>query len=78
MDFQLSDDQELIRTAVRKICADYPDEYWAEKDEARLYHEKTVQEKFPAASYAKTSEMAISTHRNMAIGLLVKKIDRLP
>ena len=33
MDFQLSDDQELIRTAVRKICADYPDEYWAEKDE---------------------------------------------
>ena len=33
MDFQLSDDQELIRAAVRKICADYPDEYWAEKDE---------------------------------------------
>ena len=33
MDFQLSDDQELIRTAVPKICADYPDEYWAEKDE---------------------------------------------
>ena len=33
MDFQLSDDQELIRAAVRKICSDYPDEYWAEKDE---------------------------------------------
>ena len=32
MDFALTDDQELIRTAVAKICADYPDEYWAEKD----------------------------------------------
>ena len=33
MDFALTDDQELIRDAVAKVCADYPDEYWAEKDQ---------------------------------------------
>ena len=33
MDFSLTDDQELIRTAVAKVCADYPDEYWAERDQ---------------------------------------------
>ena len=33
MDFALTDDQELIRSAVAKVCADYPDEYWAEKDQ---------------------------------------------
>jgi acyl-CoA dehydrogenase len=33
MDFALTDDQELIRRAVAKVCADYPDEYWAEKDQ---------------------------------------------
>jgi acyl-CoA dehydrogenase len=32
MDFQITEEQQLIRDAVRKICADYPDEYWAEKD----------------------------------------------
>ncbi len=34
MDFALTDDQELIRSAVAKVCADYPDEYWAEKDQS--------------------------------------------
>ena len=33
MDFSLTDDQELIRAAVAKVCADYPDEYWAERDQ---------------------------------------------
>ena len=33
MDFALTDDQELIRSAVAKVCGDYPDEYWAEKDQ---------------------------------------------
>jgi len=33
MDFQLSDEQQLIRDAVARVCADFPDEYWAEKDE---------------------------------------------
>ena len=33
MDFSLTDDQDLIRTAVAKVCADYPDEYWAERDQ---------------------------------------------
>ncbi|MEZ5559902.1 MAG: acyl-CoA dehydrogenase family protein [Pseudomonadales bacterium] len=32
MDFQLSDEQVLIRESVRKLCADYPDEYWARCD----------------------------------------------
>ena len=32
MDFQITEEQQLIRDAVRKVCADYPDEYWAEKD----------------------------------------------
>jgi acyl-CoA dehydrogenase len=32
MDFQTTDEHRLIRDAVGKICADYPDEYWAEKD----------------------------------------------
>ncbi len=32
MDFQTSDEHELIRNAVRKVCADFPDEYWARCD----------------------------------------------
>lgn len=32
MDFQTTDEQELIRDAVRKICADFPDEYWSKCD----------------------------------------------
>ena len=32
MDFALTDEQELIRDAVARVCKDFPDEYWAEKD----------------------------------------------
>jgi len=32
MDFALTDEQELIRDAVARVCADFPDEYWSEKD----------------------------------------------
>ncbi|HCG70935.1 MAG TPA: hypothetical protein DE147_10760, partial [Gammaproteobacteria bacterium] len=32
MDFSLTEEQDLIRDAVAKVCADYPDEYWAQKD----------------------------------------------
>ena len=37
MDFALTDDQELIRSAVAKVCGDYPDEYWAEKDQTHEF-----------------------------------------
>lgn len=37
MDFQIEDEHELIRDAVRKVCADFPDEYWAEKDKAHEF-----------------------------------------
>ena len=32
MDFQLTDEQELIKDSVAKLCSDFPDEYWAQKD----------------------------------------------
>jgi len=32
MDFQLTDEQELIKESVAKLCTDFPDEYWAQKD----------------------------------------------
>ena len=32
MDFQITEEQQLIRDAVGKVCAGFPDEYWAEKD----------------------------------------------
>lgn len=47
MEFTRSDDHEAIRAAIRRICADFPDEYWAAKDEA---HE------FPWDFYAKLAE----------------------
>ncbi|MGH3949729.1 MAG: acyl-CoA dehydrogenase family protein [Pseudonocardiaceae bacterium] len=40
MDFQLTEDQEVIRRAVRELAARFPDEYWAGKDErAEFPHE---------------------------------------
>ena len=42
MDFNPTEEHQLIRDAVRKVCADYPDEYWAEKD---------AQQEFPWAFY---------------------------
>ncbi|MFB6164154.1 MAG: acyl-CoA dehydrogenase family protein [Haloarculaceae archaeon] len=32
MDFELSDEQRLIREQVRRLCADFGDEYWRRKD----------------------------------------------
>ncbi len=32
MNFELSDEQVLIKESVTKLCADFPDEYWAQKD----------------------------------------------
>ena len=47
MEFSRSDDHEAIREGIRRICADFPDEYWSEKDEA---HE------FPWEFYNKLAE----------------------
>ena len=37
MDFTPSDDHQAIRDGIRRICADFPDEYWSEKDEAHEF-----------------------------------------
>ncbi len=47
MDFSENEDHLAIREGIRRICADFPDEYWAEKDAA---HE------FPWDFYAKLAE----------------------
>ena len=47
LDFEKSSEIEEIREAIRRICADFPDEYWREKDDA---HE------FPWQFYEKMAE----------------------
>ena len=37
MEFSDTDEHRLIRDSVQKVCADFPDEYWAEKDEAHEF-----------------------------------------
>ncbi len=37
MDFALTDEQQLIRESVGKLCADFPDSYWAAKDKAHEF-----------------------------------------
>jgi len=37
MDFQITEEQQLIREAVSRVCADFPDEYWAKQDEAHEF-----------------------------------------
>ncbi len=37
MEFSRSEDHEAIREGIRRICADFPDEYWSEKDEAHEF-----------------------------------------
>ena len=32
MDFELTGEQQLIRDTVKKVCAEFPDEYWAKCD----------------------------------------------
>ena len=47
LDFEKNSEIEEIREAIRRICADFPDEYWREKDDA---HE------FPWGFYEKMAE----------------------
>ena len=42
MDFARTDEQESIRSAVRALCARFPDEYWRELDRAGEYPERFV------------------------------------
>ena len=37
MDFTPSPDHEAIREGIRRVCADFPDEYWAARDEAHEF-----------------------------------------
>ena len=37
MDFELSEDQETIRTAVRELAAKFDDQYWMKKDLAQEF-----------------------------------------
>ena len=37
MDFADTDEHQLIRDSVRKLCTGFPDEYWSEKDEAHEF-----------------------------------------
>lgn len=37
MDFELSEEQRLIRRQVRELCEDFDDEYWREKDQAHEF-----------------------------------------
>ena len=42
MDFGRTAEQESIRSAVRELCARFPDEYWRELDRASEYPERFV------------------------------------
>ena len=42
MDFGRTDEQESIRSAVRSLCAQYPDEYWRDLDRTSEYPERFV------------------------------------
>jgi len=42
VDFGRTDEQESIRSAVRSLCAGFPDEYWRELDRASEYPERFV------------------------------------
>ena len=37
MDFETTDEHQLIRDAIGKICADFPDEYWSKCDNEHLF-----------------------------------------
>lgn len=37
MDFELTDEQRLIRRQIRTLCEDFDDEYWREKDETHEF-----------------------------------------
>ena len=37
MDFETTEEHQLIRDAIGKICADFPDEYWSKCDDGHLF-----------------------------------------
>ncbi|MEE9416263.1 MAG: acyl-CoA dehydrogenase family protein, partial [Acidimicrobiales bacterium] len=37
MNFDIDENHEVIRAGIRRICADFSDEYWAEKDAAHEF-----------------------------------------
>ena len=37
MDFETTDEHQLIRDAIQRICRDFPDEYWAKCDEEHTF-----------------------------------------
>ena len=37
MDFETTDEHQLIRDAIGNICADFPDEYWSKCDDGHLF-----------------------------------------
>src|SRR4051812_25852340 len=37
MDFRVPDEHQAIRSAVRELCAGYPDAYWRDLDRAHAY-----------------------------------------
>ncbi|MBA2631465.1 MAG: acyl-CoA/acyl-ACP dehydrogenase, partial [Chloroflexi bacterium] len=43
MEFQLSDDQRAIQSAIRDVCARFPGEYWRDLEQTGGYPEKFVQ-----------------------------------
>ena len=43
MDFQLTDEQEAIRSEVRRLCSRFDDDYWREKDKAHSFPEEFYQ-----------------------------------
>ena len=53
MDFSESEDRQAIRDGIRRICADFPDEYWAARDQAQ---------EFPWGFYERLAEGRRPTH----------------
>ena len=43
MDFQLTDEQEAIRSEVRRLCSRFDDDYWREKDKSHSFPEEFYQ-----------------------------------
>jgi len=44
MDFQLTDEQRQIRKAIKRLCEDYPEDYWQDLDRHDEYPEEFVEE----------------------------------
>jgi len=44
LDFEFTEEQKLIRTRVKELCASFPNEYWRKTDRERKYPESFVNE----------------------------------